>query len=202
MVSFTSDGQFAFVAAGKEPRVDKIDAELRAIVASQTVSAAFTPFGLVSPDDKELYLVHKGAGTLSVLRTRDLRFVVNALPVGARANHIFFVGKLAYITIGGPAPSTGNPDPEGKIVIFNRKNHKIVRELTGPAFTGDPHGIWAASDGRLFVTHERGNRVTIINTGNRNNPNDDFVEGVVTDSDPQGKNQAFMKRLIDIVIKP
>lgn len=202
MVSFTSDGQFAFVAAGKEPRVDKIDADARAIVASQTVSAAFTPFGLVSPDDKELYLVHKGAGTLSVLRTGDLRFVVNALPVGARANHIFFVGKLAYITIGGPAPSTGNPDPEGKIVIFNRKNHKIVRQTTGPAFTGDPHGIWAASDGRLFVTHERGNRVTVINTGNRNNPNDDFVEGVITDSDPQGRNQAFMKRLIDIVIKP
>lgn len=202
MVSFTADGRFAFVTAGKEPRVDKIDADTRAIVASQTISAAFTPFGLVPPDDRELYLVHKGAGTLSVLRTDDLSFVVNGLPIGARANHIFFVGKLAYITIGGPAPSAGNPDPEGKIVIFNRNSHKIVNELTGPAFTGDPHAVWAASDGRLFIGHERGNRVTVIDTRNANNPNDDVVEGVVTDSDPDGKNVAFMKRLIDIVIKP
>jgi hypothetical protein len=171
-------------------------------VASQTISAAFTPFGLVSPDDRELYLVHKGAGTLSVLRTDDLSFVVNGLPIGARANHIFFVGNLAYITIGGPAPSAGNPDPEGKIVIFNRNSHMIVNELTGPAFTGDPHAVWATSDGRLLIGHERGNRVTVIDTRNVNNPNDDVVEGVVTDSEPDGKNVAFMKRLIDIVIKP
>lgn len=199
MVSFTSDGRFAFVAAGKQTRVDKIRANSRKIVASQTVPAAFTPFGLVAPDDRELYLVHKGAGQLSILRTRDLSFIVEGLPIGARANHIFFVGRLAYITIGGPAPNAGDPDPEGKIVIVDRITHTIVNELTGAAFTGDPHGIWAASDGRLFVTHERGNRVTVIDTGSPDDPFDDLVEGTVTGSPT---DLAFMKRLIDIVIRP
>lgn len=199
MVSFTSHGDFAFVAAGKEARVDKIDANSRQIVASQTLPAAFTPFGLVTPNDQELYLVHKGAGTLSILRTRDLAFVTSGLPIGPRANHVYFVGRLAYITIGGPAPSNTNSDPEGKIVIVDRTKRTIVNELTGPAFTGDPHGIWASSGGKLFVTHERGNRVTVIRTNNPNDPFDDEIEGTVSGS---AADLAFMKRLIDIVIRP
>lgn len=199
MVAFTSDGRYAFVAAGKQNRVDKIDAEIRKIVASQTVPAAFTPFALVSPDDRELYLVHKGAGKLSILRTADLGVVVEGLPIGPRANHIFFVGKLAYITIGGPPPTPANPDPEGKIVIVDRATRRIVHELTGPAWSGDPHAIWATSDGRLYVGHERGNRVTVIHTGRPDDPFDDKVEGTVTGSPG---DLAFMKRLIDIVIRP
>jgi len=199
MVSFTSDGRFAFVAAGKEARVDKIDAPSRQIVASQAVPAPFTPFGLVTPDDEELYLVHKGAGTLSILRTNNLALLTSSLPIGARANHVFFVGKLAYITIGGAAPSAGNPDPEGNIVIVDRTTRAIVNRLTGPAFTGDPHGIWASSEGKLFVTHERGNRVSIIRTNDPNDPFDDVLEGTVSGS---AADLAFMKRLIDIVIRP
>jgi YVTN family beta-propeller protein len=199
MVSFTSDGRFAFVAAGKEARVDKIDAPSRQIVASQAVPAPFTPFGLVTPDDEELYLVHKGAGTLSILRTNNLAVLTSGLPIGARANHVFFVGKLAYITIGGAAPSAGNPDPEGNIVIVDRTTRAIVNRLTGPAFTGDPHGIWASSEGKLFVTHERGNRVSIIRTNDPNDPFDDVLEGTVSGS---AADLAFMKRLIDIVIRP
>jgi YVTN family beta-propeller protein len=199
MVSFTSDGRFAFVAAGKQARVDKIDAVSRQIVASQAVPAAFTPFGLVTPDSQELYLVHKGAGSLSILRTQDLAFLTSGMPIGPRANHVFFVGNLAYITIGGAAPSAGNPDPEGEIVILDRAKRAIVNRLTGPAFNGDPHGIWASSEGKLFVTHERGNRVTVIRTNNPNDPSDDTIEGTVGGS---AADLAFMKRLIDVVIRP
>lgn len=109
------------------------------------------------------------------------------------------MGKLAYITIGGPKPSMADPDPRGKVVIVDRTTHKIVHELTGPKFTGDPHAIWGTSDGRLYVGHERGNRVTVIKTGNPDDPSDDKVQGTVTGS---AKDLAFMKRLIDIVIKP
>ena len=199
MVSFTSTGQFAFVAAGKENRVDKINAVSKRIIASQTVTPLFTPFGLVSPDDQELYLVHKGAGTLSILRTSNLSFIVRDLPIGARANHVEFVGKFAYVTIGGPAPTPDNPDPEGKIVIIDRTTHTIVRELTGPAFTGDPHGIWASSDGKLYIGHERGNRVTVIDTKDPNDAFDDEVLGTVGGSEA---DLAFLKQPIDIVIKP
>lgn len=200
MVAFTSDGRFAFVAAGKQNRVDKIDAETRKVIASQSVPAPFTPFGLVSPDDKELYLVHKGAQKLSILRTSDLGLLAEGMPIGPCANHIWFVGKLAYITIGGPPPcAPAGSDREGKIVILDRTTHKVARELTGPEFAGDPHGIWGTSDGRLYVGHERGNRVTVINTGKPDDPMDDQVEGTVTGS-PQ--DLAFIKQPIDIVIKP
>lgn len=199
MVTFTSEGRWAFVAAGKEKRVDKIDAIARKVAASQEVPAPFTPFGLVTPDDRELYLVHKGAGRLSILRTEDLGFAVKGMPIGPRANHVFFVGKLAYVTIGGPAPGPGNPDPEGKVVIIDRPSRKIVRELTGPAWTGDPHAVWGTSDGRLLIGHERGNRITVLNTGNPDDPSDDKVEGLVTGTPEQ---LGFLKGIIDIVVRP
>ncbi len=200
MVAFTSEGRFAFVCAGKHNRVDKIDAETRKVVASQTVPAAFSPFCLASPDDQELYVVHKGAQKLSILRTRDLSFAVEGMPIGPCANHVWFVGKLAYVTIGGAPPcAPAGVDREGKIVIVDRTTHKIVHELTGAAFTGDPHGIWGASDGRLYVGHERGNRVTVIHTGNADDPLDDKVEGTVTGS---SRDLGFLKQPIDIVIKP
>ena len=208
MISFASNGRFAFVAAGKEARVDKIDADARTIVASAPVPAAFTPFGLVSPDDRELYLVHKnvgGVGKLSILRTSDLTPVVPTFDIGPCANHIFFVRRLAYITIGGPLPCAPGGDPnveplkEGKIVIVDTRSHRIVHELTGPAFTGDPHGIWATPDERLlYVGHESGNRITAIDLGNRDNPFDDVVLSVVSGSPA---NLGFVKQPIDVVIK-
>lgn len=199
MVAFTSDGRSAFVVAGKQARVDKIRGATRKVIASQSLPAPFTPFGLVTPDDKYLYLVHKAAGTLSVLRTTDMEFVVKALPVGPRANHVFFIGDLAYVTVGGGVPSGANPDPEGKIVVMNRHTHRLVHELTGAAFTGEPHGIWGASGGKLYVGHERGNRITVIHTGDPNNPRDDAVMGTVQGSQEQ---LAFINRPVDLVVRP
>lgn len=194
MVSFTSNGSHAFVAHGKVRLVQKIDAASRQVVATAPVAFPFTPFGLVTPDDNELYLVHKGAGTLSILRTDDLAQVAS-LPVGPCANHVAFVGTLAYVTVGGAPPcAPGGTDREGKIVIIDRNTRAIVRELTGPAWTGDPHGIWATSDQqRLYVGHERGNRVTVIDVGDPANPLDDNVAGTVS--------HPLMKQPIDLVIK-
>jgi len=212
MVSFTPDGRFGFVAFGKAGLVQKIDAEERKTVASQVVPFPFTPFGLVTPDGSELYLIHKlGAGpglsSLTVLRTADLSRVVDAMPLslvppnptGDCGNHVAFVGKFAYITMGGSRPcAPGGVDREGKIVIFNRETHTIARELTGPAFTGDPHGIWPTPDGsRLFIGHERGNRITVLGTGNPNDAMDDVVFGTVTGSPA---DMAFVKQPIDVVI--
>jgi DNA-binding beta-propeller fold protein YncE len=200
MVTFTSNGKHGFVVHGKAPVVQKVDADSRQVIASQAMPAPFTPFGLVTPDDQELFVVHKAAGTISVLRTDDLSYVVQGLGVGPRANHVAFVGKLAYVTVGGPAPSAANPDPEGKIVVVDRTTHAIVRQWTGPAWTGDPHGIWATPDGRrLFVGHERGNRVTAIDTGEPDDPADDAVVGPATGS---SADLAYVKQPIDVVIKP
>jgi YVTN family beta-propeller protein len=194
MVSFDSNGSYAFVAHGKARSVHKIDTTTRQVVATRTILFPFTPFGLVTPDDQELYLVHKGAGSLSVLRTHDLTEVAS-LPVGPCANHVAFVARLAYVTTGGTPPcAPGGTDREGKIVIVDQDTRAIVRELTGPAWTGDPHGIWASSDGqRLYVGHERGNRVTVIDLGNPADPLDDSVAATITDP--------LMKQPIDLVVK-
>jgi hypothetical protein len=195
-VAFTSDGKSAFVVSGKQELVQKFDADSRTLVASRPVAAPFSPFGDVSPDDRFLVVVHKGAGTFSILRTTDLSFVVDAAPVGPRANHAEFVGShLVYLSIGGPAPSAADPDPEGKLVVFDLDTLSIVRELTGPTWNGEPHGIWDVG-GKLYVGHERGNRVTVVNYGDPNDPQDDFVAGLVTGTPEQ---LGFMKRIIDIV---
>ncbi len=73
-----------------------------------------------------------------------------------------------------------------------------MRELTGPAWTGDPHGIWGGSGGRLYVGHERGNRVTVILTGNADDPSDDVVTGTVSGSD---RELGFLRQPIDVVVK-
>ncbi len=202
MVAFTSDGRFAFVAAGKEPRVDRIDADSRRVVASAPVPAAFTPFGLVSPDDRELYLVHKGLGRLSILRADDLSPLGPPIAVGPCANHVWFVGRLAYVTVGGPPPCApaGNPAREGKVVILDRAARTVVRELTGPAFTGDPHGIWGTPDGRrLYIGHESGHRVSVVDIGHPDDPADDTVVGTVSGS---AEARALMKQPIDVVVRP
>jgi DNA-binding beta-propeller fold protein YncE len=194
MVSFTSDGRFAFVAAGKEKRIEKFDVATRRPVANRKVVARFTPFGLVTPNDKEIYLVHKGAGKLSILRTSDLGAVVEGLVIGPRANHVYFIGNLAYISIGGPKPSAAEPDPQGKVVIIDRNTRRIVKQWTGPEFTGDPHGIWPTADrSKLFLGHERGNRITVIELNDINNPNDDTIVQTITN--PK------MKQIVDIVVK-
>ena len=182
MVSFTSDGAWAFVVSAKQRLVQKINADSREVVASQVVSVPFSPFGLVTPDNRELYVVHKLAGTLSILSTSDLSFVVRDLAIGPCANHVFFLGNLAYITSGGPTPCApaGAATRQGKVVILDRTTHSVVRELSGPAFTGDPHGIWATGDGsRLFVGRESANQVSVIDTGKPNDPADDRVIATV-----------------------
>lgn len=174
MVSFTSDGSAAFVAMGKEARVQRFDAPSRTLTHEVPASAPFTPFGLVSPDDTQLWLVHKGAGSVSVLRTADLGTIVAGMAVGPRANHVAFAANLAYVTVGGPAPSAENPDPEGKVVVIDRSTRAVVAELTGPPWRGEPHGIWASGD-KLYVGHERGNRLTVVDLGDPAVASDDTV---------------------------
>lgn len=198
MVSFSSDGRFAFVVAGKQGRVDKIDATSRQIVASGPVPAPFSPFGIVSPDDAELYVVHKSLGVVSVLRTSDLAPLAS-IPVGPRANHVAFVGRFAYVTVGGPAPTPDNPDPAGKVVVIDRLTREVAREMTGQEWAGEPHGIWRTGNGKLYVGHERGNRVSVVSIGKPDDAFDDVLKGVVTGS---AADLAFLKKPIDVVVTP
>ena len=186
MITFTSDGATAFVVQAKEKRVLKVDAATRKVVASAPVSQKFTPFGYVSPDDEELWLVHKGAGTLSVLDTETLQPLLTDMPIGARANHVAFVGPFAYVSIAGA------PGQPGKIVIVRRTSKTVAAELTGPAWTGEPHGIWQAGETKLYVGHEAGNKVTVLQLNQVNDPRDDTVSSTITDH--------HLEKPIDVVV--
>ncbi len=188
MVAFDSTGRQAFVVAAKEARVVKVDATTRQVVAERAVPARFTPFGFVSPDDEEVWLVHKGAGTISVLATGDLSPVVESMPVGARANHVAFVGPYAYISVAGA------PGQDGKVVIVDRSSKTIVHELTGPAWNGEPHGIWPAGGSKVYVGHEGGDRVTVLDVADPADPTDDTVAGTITDTN--------LDKPIDVVVAP
>jgi len=155
MVSFTTDGQYAFVAMGKQKVVQRFNATDRSPTATVDVAAPFTPFGLVAPPDlsgppddrgEDLYLVHKGVGQLSILknlRTDNIGFAPlgggrqwNGVPIGPCANHVAFAGKFAYVTIGGPPPCapavpndpTGpaNNSRQGGIVVVDRASRQLV----------------------------------------------------------------------------
>jgi hypothetical protein len=149
MVSFTHDGNSAFVVAGKDYTVNKFNLsglapnELpSAPAASQTLPARFTPFGLVTPDDQQLYTVHKtipgsSYGQVSILTTDFLDFVRTGLPIGGCANHVAFAGSYAYITIGGAPPcAPGGVDRQGGIVVLDRATNQIV--AASQALLSDP----------------------------------------------------------------
>jgi hypothetical protein len=156
MVSFTSDGQYAFVAAGKQAVVQRYDANTRLPSGNpKTVVAPFTPFGLVAPPDlsgplddrgEDMYLVHKTAGKLSILknlRNTDMSFaplaggnVWDGVPIGSTpgcGNHVAFAGDFAYITTGGPAPCApaGLASRQGGIVVVDRAKRQIVAASQG-----------------------------------------------------------------------
>ena len=199
MVAFTSDGQYAYVVAGKEGRVDKIEASTRSLATYRRLDSPWASFALVTPDDRELYLVQKGANRISVLRADDLEYVAKDVDVGARPDQVRFVGRLAYVSVAGPAPTVADPNPGGKIVILDRATHRVVRELTGSAFAGEPGALWATPDGRLYVAEVRANRIVVVNTGNPDDPADDKVVGTVVG--PAGE-LSYLKRPVAIVANP
>ena len=193
MVAFDRTGTTAFVAMGKEPTVQKFCVATRSLLLEGSVPAPFTPFGMVTPDGSALYLVHKARGTVSVLSTQTLEPLVPEITVGPRANHVESLGSHAYVSVGGPAPDSTSPDPQGKVVVIQVTGHRKVGEVTGPQFTGEPHAMWAVSDNELYLGHERGNKVSIVNVSTPTRPR---VVGTVTGSPA---DLSFLRQPIDIV---
>ncbi len=192
MVAFDRAGTAAFVAMGKQAVVQKVSVADRRVVLEQPVPAPFTPFGMVTPDGSALYLVHKARGTVSILSTGTLKPLVSEVTVGPRANHVEFLGRHAYVAVGGPAPTAADPDPEGKVVVLDLATHEVVGEAAGPAFTGEPHAMWAVSDTRLYLGHERGNRVSVLDLTTPTSPQ---VTATVTGP---SEHLAFLQQPIDI----
>ena len=193
MVAFDRPGTTAFVAMGKEATVQKVSVAPRRVVLQRPVPAPFTPFGMVTPDGSALYLVHKSRGSVSVLSTQTLQPLVPEVTVGPRANHVEFLGGHAYVAVGGPAPDSTSPDPQGKVVIIELIGHRKVGEVTGPDYSGEPHAMWAINDSQIYLGHERGNRVSILDVRTPTSPR---VVGTVTGSPA---DLAFLRQPIDIV---
>src|SRR5215212_3145519 len=193
MVAFDRTGTTAFVAMGKEPKVQKVSVATRCVVSEHQVPAPFTPFAMVTPDGSALYLVHKARGTVSVLSTVTLKPLVPEISVGPRANHVMFVGGHAYVAVGGPAPDSTSVDPPGKVVVLELTGHTKVGEATGPELGGEPHAMWAISDDQLYLGHERGNRVSVLDVRKPAHPR------VVRTITGLASDLSFLRQPIDIV---
>lgn len=156
-LAFSHDGRFAFVSAQGDKKVDVIDTTLHQVIKSIPVGA--NPHFLVVSRSGHVWGVNTGQNDIYVLDP-DTHEKVGTFVVGDKPQQIAFaykgtIGPLAYVTVGSQNKVIGlGGDPN---------DLKIVDEI---AVGEGPNGIWSNQEGtRLFVAHDKGNEIRVIDTG-------------------------------------
>ena len=156
-LAFSHDGRFAFVSAQGDKKVDVIDTTLHQVIKSIPVGA--NPHFLVVSRSGHVWGVNTGQNDIYVLDP-DTHEKVGTFVVGDKPQQIAFAykgttGPLAYVTVGSQNKVVGlGGDPT---------DLKIVDEI---AVGEGPNGIWSNQEGtRLFVAHDKGNEIRVIDTG-------------------------------------
>ena len=156
-LAFSHDGRFAFVSAQGDKKVDVIDTTLHQVIKSIPVGA--NPHFLVVSRSGHVWGVNTGQNDIYVLDP-DTHEKVGTFVVGDKPQQIAFAykgttGPLAYVTVGSQNKVIGlGGDPN---------DLKIVDEI---AVGEGPNGIWSNQEGtRLFVAHDKGNEIRVIDTG-------------------------------------
>ncbi|HJT21156.1 MAG TPA: cytochrome D1 domain-containing protein [Nitrospira sp.] len=156
-LTFSHDGRFAFVSAQGDKTVGVIDTTTHQLV--KTIPVGANPHFLVVGRDGHVWGVNTGENDIYVLDPESHE-KVGAFAVGDKPQQIAFAyrgtqGPLAYVTVGS----------QNKVVALggDPKNLKVVEEI--PVGEG-PNGIWSNPEGtRLFVAHDKGNEIRVIDTG-------------------------------------
>lgn len=156
-LTFSHDGKFAYVSTSGDKTVNIVDTATHQIVKSIPVGA--NPHFLVVGPQGFVWGTNTGGTDIYVIDPATQE-IAGTLEVGAKPQQIAFgykgiQGPNVYVTVGGLNKVLAVPaDP---------KNLKIIDEIT----VGEgPNGIWANPEGtRLFVGHDKGNDLRVIDTG-------------------------------------
>jgi YVTN family beta-propeller protein len=152
MIAFRPDGRYAFVNSSRQPELDVVDARTYEVVKRVTLPSKFSPNLAVTPDGREVWLTLKDVGRTIVVDAE--RFEVTAtLETGAITNHVNFVDRLAYVTIGG----------ENVVKVYRRETGAPPRLVATVPVGDTPHGVWPSSDNsRVYIGEENADSVAVI----------------------------------------
>jgi YVTN family beta-propeller protein len=156
-LTFSHDGRFAFVSSQEEKTVGVIDTTTHQVV--KTIPVGANPHFLVVSRDGHVWGVNTGQNDIYILDPESHE-KIGTFTVGDKPQQIAFAykgtaGPLAYVTVGSQNKVVGlGGDP---------KELKVVDEI---AVGEGPNGIWSNPEGtRLFVAHDKGNEIRVIDTG-------------------------------------
>jgi YVTN family beta-propeller protein len=164
MIWFSKDGGLAFVGSQKESVMDVIDTTSKKSIAVVNLTKSdpigFTPFVKVTPDGREVWLVHKSADAITVISTQQPFNIISTIKLekGSRPNHVEFAGGrednggggYAYVTLADADPKTNT----SKVMIIDTTNKSIIG--SSDSHGKEAHGIWANPNRtRIYVGHEQ-----------------------------------------------
>ena len=156
-LAFSHDGRFAFVSGQGDKTVGVVDTATHQII--KTIPVGANPHFLVVSRDGHVWGVNTGQNDIYVLDP-ETHEKVGTFVVGDKPQQIAFAykgtsGSIAYVTVGSLNKVIGlGGDP---------KDLKVVDEI---AVGEGPNGIWSNQEGtRLFVAHDKGNEMRVIDTG-------------------------------------
>ena len=156
-LTFSHDGRFAFVSGQGDKTVGVIDTATHQVI--KTIPVGANPHFMVVSRDGHVWGVNTGQNDIYVLDP-ETHEKVGTFTVGDKPQQIAFAfkgtsGTIAYVTVGSLNKVIGlGGDPA---------HLKIVDEI---AVGEGPNGIWSNQEGtRLFVAHDKGNEIRVIDTG-------------------------------------
>lgn len=157
MVIFDPKRKYAYVASSFTAVFEAIDTATYKVVKKIPVVSPFSPYLVMTPDGREIWLTHKDVGKITRIDAETLE-VKSVFDTGFITNHVHFaknpMGVMAYVTVGG----------ENVVKVYTLGDPP---ELMKTILVGSlPHGIWPCSDGsRLYVGLENNDAVDVIDAG-------------------------------------
>jgi DNA-binding beta-propeller fold protein YncE/plastocyanin len=156
--NFSRDGRFAYVTIPGNDTVVKVDLEQRKVIGSAPTGRG--PYGgVLSPDDKTLFVVSKGEGGRGQRGGTFVAIDVEAMrTLEERPSCTAFVCQPDHAIISPDGTELWIDNNMGYVTVFDLKTLDLKAEITMPLLA-DPHG-------GVFVQYDnKGNGHVVMDTG-------------------------------------
>ncbi len=156
-LAFSHDGRFAYVSHQGDKTISVVETATHQVI--KTIPVGANPHFLIVDKQGYVWGTNTGGSDIYVIEP-ETHEKIGTLEVGAKPQQIAFgykgtQGPNAYVTLGGA----------DKIAVVggDPKNLKLLEEFP---VGSSPNGIWSNPEGtRLFVGHDKGNEVRVVDTG-------------------------------------